>query len=444
MPSHSSLSYNGQLSFLLRVLSKHEEFTRRAFNLTPSENILSPLAKLPFLLDAHTRYFLDDLRLFGKWCFPSGREFGKIEQELLIPLLTEMAEASYVDVRAISGINCMTIALAAMTESGNKLFCIPTDKGGHPSTTVIGHSFGLKIFPIPFENTYDIDLEKLRKMLVIEHPKLIYIDQGTLLFPIDPRPIRDLVDEVSPETIIHYDSSHINGLILGKAIFNPLERGAHCYGGSTHKTLPGPHKGFLATNNQNLALRIRQKSDHFVSHHHMASIISLTITLLEMKLCKGDEYAKTILSNSKILADTLAKNGFIVAAADKGYTQCHQIWAYTSSNETTNELAQLLLDAGLVINRFNQLPGINQPAYRLSLAEATRMGALNEDAHEVGIIMSDALNNSDNDADIKRRVKKLREKLMSPKYCFQIKDINEKDTAGKLYELCNTLASYSL
>ena len=76
------------------------------------------------------------------------------------------------------------------------------------------------------------------------------------MFPIDPQPIRNLIDKLSPETILHYDSSHINGLIFGKALFNPLTRGAHCYGGSTHKTLPGPHKGFLAMNELSIAKRM--------------------------------------------------------------------------------------------------------------------------------------------------------------------------------------------
>lgn len=36
------------------------------------------------------------------------------------------------------------------------------------------------------------------------------------------------------------------------------------------------------------------------------------------------------------------------------------------------------------------------------------------------------------------------EKLMSPKYCFQLEDINKKDATGKLYEFCSILTSYSL
>ena len=50
--------------------------------------------------------------------------------------------------------------------------------------------------------------------------------------------------------IIHYDSSHTNELSLADAMFNPLENGAHFFGGSTHQILVGPHKAFFTLNDE--------------------------------------------------------------------------------------------------------------------------------------------------------------------------------------------------
>src|SRR5205823_6268942 len=159
-----------------------------------------------------------------------------------------------------------------------------------------------------------IDMSGLEAELIKTRPAVVYSDQSTLLFPIDPRPLRELIDLVSPEIILHYDSSHVNGLILGDALFNPLERGAHSFGGSTHKTLPGPHKGFFATNDESLARRVQAASDHFVSHHHLADVVSLAVTLIEMQECSGDVYAHRVIANAQNFARVLFDQGICVAA----------------------------------------------------------------------------------------------------------------------------------
>lgn len=211
----------------------------------------------------------------------SGKDLGTIEQEYLYPLLKEAAQAQYVTTKPISGINCMTIALSALSKPGDTIYTVPITVGGHVSTLHVAEGLGLTVKHIPFLNPYDINYEELETCLIKDNPAIVYIDQSTFLFPIDPYPIRQIINKNNLRSYIHYDSSHINGFILTHVMDNPLERGAHCFGGSTHKTLPGPHKGFLATNNQELYIKIQNKSDHFVSHSHMARSISLAITLLE-------------------------------------------------------------------------------------------------------------------------------------------------------------------
>lgn len=431
---------------LIAALYRCESNARANINLTPSENVLSPLAKLPFLLDVYSRYFLDDMRLFGKWYFPNGERFSEIETDILVPLLTEMSGAQYVNVRPISGINCMTVALAALTHPGDTIFIIPREYGGHASTAVVAKRLGLDTKCIPFSNTYDVDYERFASLLAKGRTSLIYIDQATLLFPIDPKPIRQLVDTVSPDTRIHYDSSHLNGLIINRSIFNPLLRGAHCYGGSTHKTLPGPHKGFLATNDPSIAHSIQEKADHFVSHHHPASVISLAITLLEMKYCNGYRYGECVMQYAKVFAEELVRNDFYVAAQARGYTGCHQVWSYPIPCTDIDVLTQLLTEIGIIINRFDRLPGIDRPAYRLSVAEFTRLGANIDDIKILVSIMSSAMHDLSNIADLKERVTYLRKKLCRPSFCFGIDMIEEnvqyQNAPELLKNLCRSLFLY--
>jgi len=288
-----------------------------------------------------------------------------------------------------------------------------------------------------------VDLERLAIMLKATHPALIYIDQATFLFAIDPLPIRSLVDALSLQTVIHYDSSHINGLIFGGALFNPLERGAHCFGGSTHKTLPGPHKGFLATHDADLAARIEEKANCFVSHHHPSSAVSLTITLMEMKWCDGHRYAQRVVSNTQYFARLLAECDFHVAAEERGYTNCHQVWAYPHQAHQIDPLFEVLRETGVYTNLFSSLPGISQPALRLSMAEVTRLGATKDDVALIAEIFSLALHFPDHKSRIQSHMRTLNRRLAKAQFCFDLADIKRTALSEPIRHLFEALCSYA-
>ncbi len=430
---------NSSFSALLELISVHEALAQSRLHLIASENTLSPLAKLPFLLDTHSRYFLDDFRRFGKWYFPSGELQLELEEGLLTPLLSELAQARYVNTRAISGMNCMLIALTALTAPGNMIFSIPLAHGGHASTKAMTERLALVQKEIPFVNGHDIDYDQLKQMIQYDKPTLIYLDQATFLFPLDPKPIRQLIDAYSPNTLLHYDSSHINGLILGGALFNPLLQGAHCFGGSTHKTLPGPHKGFLATNDQTIALKIQHQSEHFVSHHHPSSALSLAITLLEMKWCGGANYANQVILNGKHFGEALDAMGFCVAEKERGFTGAHQIWMYPPQQERADAFAQQLTKVGIMASYFDTLPGISHPAFRLSFAELTRMGAMPEDATQVARLMSMLWQDPGAFAVVQEQIKALRKKLSTPKFCFEKESWSQLHLPEPIAFLCQKI-----
>jgi glycine hydroxymethyltransferase len=408
---------------LLQTLGEHQLRASRSLNFIPSENVLSPLARLPFVLDVYSRYYFEHFRLFGAWMFYGAIEPGAVENDVLIPLLREMSGASYINVRPISGMNCLTVMMAALCEPGDIMYTVPVDFGGHMSTPIIGRRLGIDLRHLPMSDPHTVDLDRLRDLLMKEAPAAIYIDQSTELFPIDPRPIRQLLDEVSPRTLLHYDSSHINGLILGRALFNPLERGADSFGGSTHKTLPGPHKGFVATNNAALAERVTLMADHFVSHHHFSDVLSLTITLLEMRDCGGAEYAQRILTNSRRFAEELDRRGVEVAAADRGFTGCHQVWVVPRPSDDAQRMADQMYEAGLVVNRLGSLPGIDRSAFRLSMAEVTRLGATESEITELADIFAGVLLSGEVGDDVHVRVGDLRSVLDMPRYCYSPEQI---------------------
>lgn len=368
---------------LLSLLGAHEDRSLDCLHLTPPENTMSPLARLPFVLDGYGRYHFS-----GKYNFHGARELGAIEQQILIPLLRKQARARHVNVRPLSGINCMTAAIAGLCPPGGTVLSVPADAGGHMSTPAVIERLGARVMDLPMRDPHEVDLAALEALLRGHQPSLVYLDQSSQLFPIDPRPIRDLLDRWSPRTLIHLDSSHTNGLILAGALPNPLERGADCFGGSTHKTLPGPHKAFLATNSADVAARLHPHLENLISQHQMAAIASLAITLIELEECGGAEYAAAVLANARALAVALDRRGLDVAARARGFTGCHQVWLALPGDADVETCVEGLYRAGLVVNSFDGLPGLPRPALRLSVAEVTRLGADEADIDELGAILA--------------------------------------------------------
>jgi len=396
---------------------------RRSLNLTPSENAMSPMARLPFAFDAASRYFFDHLRKFGAWCFYGALGAGTIEYDLLVPLLRELTDAPFVNTQPISGLTCMMVAMGALAEPGQTILTVPVDGGGHISTTGVARRLGLQPSFLPMHNAHDIDLDGLARILETDRPAAIYVDQSNVLFPFDLRPVRALIDRYSPATLLHYDSSHLNGLILGGALPNPLRQGADSFGGSTHKTLPGPHKGFLVCRRPELARRIDETSGLLISQHQPAAVASLAITLLELRHRGGSEYARLVTSNAVAFARTLHRRGVSVAAAERGFTGCHQVWVDSRASDGAIEVSERFFDAGIVVNRVS-VPGIEGRALRLSVAEVTRLGARERETEELADLIADAIVEGRSADSLRPAVAGLRERLCRPRYCFEQSDLD--------------------
>lgn len=427
---------NASIQHVLGMLAGGERRARRSFSFTPPENVLSPLARTPFVMDLQGRYFFDHMTKFGSWSFYGALEAGTVEQDVLLPMLREATGAEFVDVRPLSGLHCMTVAMAALCRQGDTVLTVPVEAGGHICTTPLATRLGMNVVPLPMLDSYGVDLEATAAILSERLPAAIYIDQSTQLFPIDPLPLREVVDACSPRTLIHYDASHLNGLILTGAMFNPLARGAHSLGGSTHKTLPGPHKGYLATSDPRLVSGFDETASTFVSHHHPADVVSLAITLIELRECGGAEYGRRVKDNARLFARELHGRGVAVAAADRGFTDCHQVWLSAAPAADAAEVAERFFASGIVVNKLDGLPGLSGDAFRFSLAEFTRLGAGDAEVEELVEAIVATIEGSAAPGRIAERMRGLRRQLDRPRYCYGAEQLEGIGAPPEVVELC--------
>lgn len=408
------------LDLMFNHLVDHEKKFNRSFSLIPSENMLSPLARAAFLSDAFSRYFFNEREVFGRWSFQGGSIAGRIQTEVVVPLLQKLGKAGFVNLHAVSGLTGMTLALAAFGGlPGSTVLSVAPSNGGHPDTRYVGEKLGYRIEHLPFEGWAALDLDAVSRLVEKTGPSLIYIDHATALIPLD---LRGLVTATRStgglRSHVHVDTSHVNGLVWGGQLPNPLECGADTYGGSTHKTFPGPHKAVLFTNSPELDERLTLTAVNMISHHHLSSVIALGIALLEFDQCGGAEYAAQILRNARAFARSLHENGVNVEGVLPWFTSTHQVWARCPASMDPYATASQLFDVGLVVNPYNPLPSLGDVGIRMGVNEPTRLGLREDDMTRLAAAYARAVADPASAPAVARDIAEFRS-AVEPEYCFK-------------------------
>ncbi|RST18347.1 hypothetical protein E2C00_31365 [Streptomyces sp. WAC05374] len=380
------------LDTVVRLLSENEASARRTLSMVPSETSMSGLAKLPMLLDPYHRYFFNESDDPDRWHFRGAQRLRDLEMELTVPLLKELGKASYASVRPLSGLNGMTLVLGALGgEPGSTVVTVAPENGGHFATPSVAARLGLRVEYLRGADPHSLDLRHAAQMLGRVRPSLVYVDQSHCLFPLDVKALVDTVRAVSPETLVHVDASHWLGLVLGGAFANPLDLGADSFGGSTHKTFPGPQKAVVLTRDAEVERRVRDAQDFLISNHHFAATIALGVALLEFRDF-GPRYTRDVLAHTRRFGELLTGHGITVAAADRGYSAGHQLWLDTEADGIApKDAAARLSAAGIKVNFMAGLPGFTGQGVRIGLNEATYQGLAGTDIDELADVFASAV-----------------------------------------------------
>ncbi|MEU3450969.1 hypothetical protein AB0H29_27660 [Streptomyces thermolilacinus] len=397
------------LSDVVRLLAEHEEAAARTLSLVPSENAMSGLAKLPMILDPYHRYFFNETDDPARWHFRGAQGLRDVEMDVTVPVLERLGKADYVSVRPLSGLNAMTLALATLGgDPGSTVVTIGPENGGHYATPSVAQRLGLRVEFLHGPTPHELDLDHAAELLRRVRPTLVYVDQSHCLFPVDVAALVRTVREASPETLVHVDASHWMGLVLAGVFPNPLDAGADSYGGSTHKTFPGPHKALLFTRDADIEKRIRETQDYLVSSHHFGATLSLGMALLEFEEF-GPRYARAVVGHTRAFAGLLTARGLTVAAADRGHSAGHQLWLDTERDGIAPGLASdRLYAAGLKVNFMAGLPGFTGQGMRVGLNEAAYQGLTDEDLPELADVFAAAVRDELPAAGLADRVAALR------------------------------------
>ncbi|MEV7007457.1 hypothetical protein [Streptosporangium sp. NPDC051022] len=356
-----------------RAIADADRRAAHALNLVPSENRISPLAALPLGSDFYNRYFFNTAGDPLFWEFRGGEEIAHIEA-LGIDALRRMAAARYCNVRPISGMSAMIITIAALSRPGSAVVSVDQNSGGHYATSALLGRLGRESRLLGGK-TGEVGGPELADLLAPGDVDLVYVDVQNCVRTPDFRAMAAVVRDVSPGTRLYVDASHYLGLVLGGHVVNPLACGADAFGGSTHKSFPGPHKGVIFTNSDDVDERLRAAQFDLLSSHHFAETLALALAALEVEQHIG-EYARATNDNARRLARALADAGFrVYGDSGAGYTDTHQVWVELDGTADAYALSNRLAEVGIRVNLHSTLPGMPGVHLRLGSNEVTFEGA---------------------------------------------------------------------
>jgi glycine hydroxymethyltransferase len=399
------------------TLEAHDAWRARTLNLIASENLLSPGAAATLVSDLLHRYAEGH---------PGGRYYEGTRY--VDDIETRAAEAcrrlfrcGWADVRPISGTVANEAVFSRLVPRDATVVAHRVAMGGHISHDRMG-SLGKRTARIlPWPATADgwgIDVPAAKDLIARERPAVAVLGRSLFLFP---EPIAELKEvAVEAGTRIVFDAAHVLGLVAGRRFQDPLAEGADVMTGSTHKTFFGPQRGVVLAPGPDAALVTAVDKGVFPgssSNHHLFSLPALLVATLEMEAF-GADYAGAVVANAQTLARALAGRGLAVAAADRGYTQSHQVAVDVAAQGGGKAVASRLAAQDVICN-MNLLPGepgknaTDPKGIRLGVQEATRTGMGAGEMEEVARLLAEAIVHQ---KPVKAEVHRLRERFSTVKY----------------------------
>ena len=315
-----------------------------------------------------------------------GCEFADVVEELARERAKKLFGAEHANVQPHAGSQANMEAYAAVLQPGDTILGLNLAHGGHLTH---GHhlNFSGKTYRIvPYgvtKETETIDYDDLEKLAEKERPKLII--GGGSAYPriIDFARMRQIADKVGALYLV--DMAHFAGLVAGGVHPSPVPH-AHIVTTTTHKTLRGPRAGMILSK-QEFAAAIDKVVFPGMQGGPLVHIIAAkAVSFQEAMQPEFREYARQIVANAKVLAETLAAEGFRIIS---GGTDTHLMLVDVFSKGILGSEAEKALgEAAITVNKnaipFDTNPPMKPSGIRIGTPALTTRGMKEEEMKQVG------------------------------------------------------------
>ena len=336
-----------------------------------------------------------------------GCEFTDVVEELARERARKLFGAEHANVQPHSGSQANQAAYAAVLQPGDTILGLNLAHGGHLTH---GHplNFSGKTYKIiPYgvtKETETIDYDDLERIATEQHPKLII--GGGSAYPriIDFARMRQIADKVGALYLV--DMAHFAGLVAGGAHPSPVPH-AQIVTSTTHKTLRGPRAGMILSK-QEFAAPIDKTVFPGTQGGPLVHIIAAkAVCFLEASQPSFRDYARQVVANAKVMAETLAADGYRIVS---GGTDTHLMLVDVFAKGMLGSEAEKALGvAGITVNKnaipFDANPPMKPSGIRIGTPAVTTRGMKEAEMRQIAHWISEALDHR-TDAAVLAKIRK--------------------------------------
>ena len=322
-----------------------------------------------------------------------GCEFTDVVEELARDRAKKLFGAEHANVQPHAGSQANMAAYAAVLQPGETILGLNLAHGGHLTH---GHhlNFSGKTYKvIPYgvtKETETIDYDELERLAEKEHPKMII--GGGSAYPriIDFARMRQIADKVGALYLV--DMAHFSGLVAGDVHPSPVPH-AQIVTSTTHKTLRGPRSGMILSKAE-LGPAIDKTVFPGMQGGPLVHIIAAkAVCFQEAMQPEFSQYARQVVANAKVLAETLAADGFRVVS---GGTDTHVLLLDVfAQGMLGSEAEKALGEAGITVNKnaipFDTNPPLKPSGIRIGSPALTTRGMKESEMRQIGHWITEAL-----------------------------------------------------
>lgn len=283
-----------------------------------------------------------------------GCEYVDVAEAIAISRAKQLFDCSYANVQPHSGAQANGTVFLALLKPGDTFLGMSLAAGGHLTHGAKPAQSGKWFDAVQYgvrQQDHLIDYDEVADLANQHKPKLIIAGGSAYPRIIDFKKFREIADSVG--ALLMVDMAHFAGLVAAGEHPNPLDF-ADVVTTTTHKTLRGPRGGMILSRDEDLGKKFNSALFPGLQGGPLMHVIAAKAVAFGEALRPAfKDYAKSVIANSKAMADTLAKDGFDIVS---GGTDTHLSLIDLRPKGVTGNVAEDALErAGITCNK-NAIP----------------------------------------------------------------------------------------
>jgi glycine hydroxymethyltransferase len=323
-----------------------------------------------------------------------GCEYVDVAETLAIERAKQLFGCTFANVQPHSGCQANQAVFLALLQPGDVILGMSLAAGGHLThgarPSMSGKWFQAVQYGVSRENG-QVDFDEVERLTLEHRPKMVIVGGSAYPRVLDFERFRAIADRVDAYVMV--DMAHFAGLVAGGVHPSPLPH-AHIVTTTTHKTLRGPRGGMILSNDVELGKKINSAVFPGLQGGPLMHVIAAKAVGLGENLRPAFKtYAKAVVENAAVLAQTLVEHGYDIVS---GGTDTHLMLVDLRSKKLKGRDAEASLErAGMTCNKnavpFDPEKPMVTSGLRLGTPAGTTRGFGAGEFHQIGELIRDVL-----------------------------------------------------